>query len=346
MEYSVLGNTDLKVSKICLGTMTFGGQNTETEAHEQLDFAVDQGVNFIDTAELYAVPRSAETQGLTEKYIGTWIQKRGKRDDVILATKIVGPDNAITWIRPNPGFSHHQIREAVDNSLSRLQTDYIDLYQLHWPERKANFFGRLGYDHQPDDSWQENFEEILLIFEDLIKEGKIRYVGLSNETPWGVMRYLQLAETQNLPRIQSVQNPYNLLNRSYEVGLAEISIREEVGCLAYSPLAFGLLSGKYHEKKDLPRDRLNRFKDLSRYSAEVTWKATASYLEVAKKYNASLTQMSLAFVNTRPFVTSNIIGATTMEQLRENIESISFELTKDMVQDINTVHASISNPAP
>ncbi|MEM6805401.1 MAG: aldo/keto reductase, partial [Bacteroidota bacterium] len=246
MKYDFLGNTDLKVSKICLGTMTFGEQNTEAEGHEQLDHAVASGINFIDTAEMYPVVSRAETYGDTERIIGTWLKKRNKRDDVILATKIAGPAPHITWMRNPMGFDRAQIKEALEGSLKRLQTDYVDLYQVHWPERRTNFFGQRGYKHQSNEAWQDNFEEILESVQELIKEGKIRHFGVSNETPWGMHRYLQLADSKALPRVVSVQNPYSLLNRSYETGMAEISIRGKAGLLAYSPLGFGLLSGKYH----------------------------------------------------------------------------------------------------
>lgn len=346
MKYELLGNTDLKVSKICLGTMTWGEQNTEKEAHEQMDYALDRGINFFDTAELYAVPIKPETQGLTEQYIGTWFKKSGNRDKVVLASKIVGPGNGAPWIRPEINFSKATLHEAVDLSLKRLQTDCIDLYQLHTPARKTNFFGRLGYTHDFSDPWEENFVEVLEGIDDLIRAGKIKYWGLSNETPWATMRCLYLADRYNLPRLVSVQNPYNLLNRSYEVGLAEVSIREKAGLLAYSPLAFGLLSGKFHEKRDTPDDRINKYKMMSRYNGEMAWKATAKYLEIARRYGVSLSQMALAFINTRPFLTSNIIGATNMHQLKENIDSIDFDFTSDMLQDIETVHKEISNPAP
>lgn len=346
MKYDVLGNTDVKVSKICLGTMTWGEQNSEAEAHEQMDYALDRGINFFDTAELYAVPIQAKTQGLTEKYIGSWFAKTGNRDKVVLASKIVGPGNGAHWIRPEIDFKRETLKEAVELSLKRLQTDYIDLYQLHTPERKTNFFGRLGYTHDPNDPWEENFLEVLRGIDELIKEGKIKYWGLSNETPWATMRCIYLADQYNLPRLVSVQNPYNLLNRSYEVGLAEISIREKTGLLAYSPLAFGLLSGKFHLKKDTPNDRINKFKVMSRYNGDMSWKATAKYLEIAQKYGVSMTQMALAFINTRPFLTSNIIGATSMEQLKEDIDSIDFDFTDAMLQDIEAVHKEISNPAP
>jgi aryl-alcohol dehydrogenase-like predicted oxidoreductase len=249
-------------------------------------------------------------------------------------------------MRPNLGYTKSQIIEALEKSLSRLETDYLDLYQLHWPERNTNFFGKLGYQHDEKEDWQENFFEILESLTEQIKLGKIRYIGLSNETPWGVMKYLHLAKMHDLARIQSVQNPYNLLNRSYEVGLAEISMRERVSGLAYSPMAFGLLSGKYHLKEDTPNDRINQFKQLSRYNSKPTWKATQRYLNIASQYGISLVKLSLAFVNSRPCIDSNIIGATSMEQLEENIESLEVHLSKEMVEDINRVHAEISNPAP
>ena len=346
MIYNKLGDTDLLVSQICLGSMTWGCQNSEEEAHQQLDYAIDQGINFIDTAEIYAVPTSKETQGLTEKFIGSWIKGRRKRHDFILASKIVGPMPRITWVRPNLNFSRKQITEAIDGSLKRLQTDYLDLYQLHWPERNTNFFGKLGYEHDANESWKENFLEIIESLTEQINLGKIRYIGISNETAWAVMKYLHLSVLHHLPRIQSVQNPYNLLNRSYEVGLAEVSMRERVSGLAYSPLAFGLLSGKYHLKKDNPNDRMNQFKQLPRYSGDQAWKATSAYLDVANKYGLSLAKLSLAFVNSRPFIDSNIIGATNMDQLKENIDSMEVHLSKEMIEDINAVHARYSNPAP
>ncbi|MDH3652523.1 MAG: NADP(H)-dependent aldo-keto reductase [Saprospiraceae bacterium] len=346
MKFDTLGDTDIQVSRICLGTMTFGEQNTEVEAHDQLDYALTQGINFIDTAELYAVPPSRDTQGLTEQFIGTWLARRGKRDDLIMASKIVGPSNGIDWVRSDLNFSKESIRTALEDSLKRLQTDYIDLYQLHWPERKTNFFGKLGYSQDEDDPWMDNFVSILEEIQTLIREGKIRYFGLSNETPWGVMRFLHLAEKFNLPRLVSVQNPYSLLNRSYEVGLAEVSVRERVGLLAYSPLAFGLLSGKYHRKEDKPGDRINQFKQMSRYNSESSWYATERYIEIAASHAITPAQLSLAFVNSRPFVTSNIIGATTLEQLKENIGSIDIDLSDDAIQEIDKVQNEISNPAP
>lgn len=346
MEYTTLGQTDLKVSKICLGTMTFGEQNTEAEGHEQLDYALSQGINFIDTAELYSVPGRAETQGSTERIIGTWINSRKNRDQYVLATKIVGPAANLTYIRNPLKFNRSQIQTALEGSLRRLQTDYVDLYQLHWPERKTNFFGKRSYIHDPNDPWEDNFLEILEVMQDLIQQGKIRHFGVSNETPWGLMRFLQLAEKHDLPRCVSIQNPYSLLNRTFEVGLAEVAIRESAGLLAYSPMAFGLLSGKYHQGTDTPRDRINQFRTLSRYNSHNSKEATGRYLAIAEKHGLSLAQMSLAFVNSRPFVTSNIIGATTMKQLKENVASIELELPYEVLREIEEVHNEIPNPAP
>ncbi len=346
MKYDILGQTGLKVSKICLGTMTWGEQNTEKDAHAQMDYALDQGINFFDTAELYAVPIQPKTQGLTEQYLGTWFKRTGNRHKVILASKIVGPGNGAPWVRPEINFRKETLQSAVDGSLRRMQTDYIDLYQLHTPERKTNFFGRLGYSHDDSDPWVDNFLEVLEGIDNLVKAGKIRYWGLSNETAWAAMRCLHLADKHQLPRLVSIQNPYSLLNRSYEVGLAEVSVRQNAGLLAYSPLAFGLLSGKFHEKRDTPNDRMNKYKQMSRYSGEMAWKATTRYLEIANKYQVSLAQMALGFVNTRSFLTSTIVGATNLDQLKENIDSIHFNLTPQMLQEIEAVHKEISNPAP
>ena len=346
MKYSPLGTTGIQVSKICLGTMTFGEQNSEAEAHEQLDFAVSQGINFIDTAELYAVPSNPSNNGLTETYIGTWLKDRADRDQLVVATKIAGPSPNLTYIRNPLQFTPEQIHTAVEGSLKRLQTDYIDLYQLHWPERKTNFFGRRGYAHKENDAWEDNFLQILETFQELIQQGKIRYFGISNETPWGFMHFLRLAEKHGLPRVMSVQNPYSLLNRLYEVGMAEMSIREEAGLLAYSPMGFGLLSGKYHTGPKPEDTRISLYKQMSRYNGKNSYDATHKYLEIAEKYGISLAQMSLAFVNTRPFLTSNIIGARTMDQLKENIASVDVDLSKECLKEIESVHEEIPNPAP
>lgn len=344
MQYKQLGNTELEVSSICLGTMTFGEQNTEQEAHEQLNYALEKGINFIDTAELYAVPSTKRNNGLTEKYIGTWLKDRADRDKIIVATKVTGPSDNLKYIRPNLNFSKEQIHAAIEGSLQRLQTDYVDLYQLHWPERKANFFGKLGYEH--DHKWQDNIAEILETLDGLVKAGKIRHYGLSNETAWGTMRFAYLADQLNVARPVSIQNPYSLLNRSFEVGLSEVAIRERCGLLAYSPMAFGLLSGKYHRKQDQASDRLNKYKVLSRYNGQRSYDATTEYLKIAEEHHLSLAQMSLAFINSREFVTSNIIGATNMTQLKENIDSIDVSLSKEVLDAIEAVHNSNPNPAP
>ena len=347
MIYRKLGNTDIDVSLICLGTMTFGEQNTAEESEQMMDYAFDNGINFFDTAELYAVPPSKETQGRSEEIMGDWMEKRRNRQSIFLATKVTGPNHAagLHWIRHNLGFTKEAINEAIEKSLRRLKTDYIDLYQLHWPERRTNFFGKLVYQH--DAEWEDNILSILKSLDELVKTGKVRYIGLSNETPWGLMRFLHLADKHDLPRVMSVQNPYSLLNRTYEVGLAEMSIREEAGLLAYSPLAFGLLSGKYHMKKDLERDRLNVFgKKLARYSSKRSWNDTAAYLSIAEKYGLTLTQLALGFVNTRPFLTSNIIGVTTLDQLKENLETTEVELSADLLKEIEEVHNNSPFPAP
>ena len=347
MQYTTLGRTDLRVSLICLGTMTFGQQNTEAEAHEQLDYALSQGINFIDTAELYAVPARAETQGLTEKYIGTWLAQRSDREQLVIATKIAGARPFAGHIRPNLGFSRAALEEALTRSLDRLQTNYVDLYQLHWPTRQTNFFGQRGYDPGKDDGWEDNFLDILHNMQELIDSGRIRHWGVSNETPWGLMRYLHLAEVLGLTPPVSIQNPYSLLNRTFEIGLSEICLREGVSCLPYSPLAFGLLSGKFTRGTDTPRDRMNQFaKQLGRYHRAVAREAADRYVAVADKHGLRPAQMALAFVNRQPFVAGNIIGATTMDQLRENIASIDVELTPEALADIEAVHDVMPNPAP
>lgn len=346
MQYLQLGNTSVKVSKICLGTMTFGEQNSENEAHEQLDYSIDQGINIIDTAELYAVPARAETYGLTEKYIGSWIKSRKNRDKFILATKIAGYSPDFTHIRGGSRFNAEHISKAIEGSLSRLQTDYIDLYQLHWPERNTNYFGRLGYRHRSNDEWKDNFAEVLGILNEFVKQGKIRFIGISNETPWGTSRYLKVTDELGSPRVVSIQNPYSLVNRSFEVGLAEISIRENLSMLAYSPLAFGLLTGKYFQTTQPKDARLNLFPKLSRYNNEYARAVAKKYVDLAYEYNLSPAQMALAYVNSRDFITCNIIGATTMEQLKENIASIHVSLSDEILEKIEAIHISQPNPAP
>jgi len=345
MKYTKLPNTDIKVSKICLGSMTWGNQNTETEGHLQLDYALDQGINFIDTAELYPVPATAEKQGKTSKIIGTWLKKSGHRDKVILASKIAGPGDYTAHIRTT-GFSKQSIKDAVDNELNRLQTDYIDLFQLHWPERNTNTFGVRDYQHSPNDAWQDNFKEVLESLDEVIKVGKVRNIGLSNEKAWGTMRYLEESKKNNLPRPITIQNAYSLINRVYEGDMAEISMRENIGLLVYSPMAFGVLSGKYIKNTATEDSRLKLFPRFARYSSNQATNATKQYLELAEANNMSLAQMALAFVNQREFVTSNIIGATNLEQLKENISSIDLELSDEVLNAINKIHNVIPNPAP
>ena len=346
MEFRKLGNTDIDVSLICLGTMTWGEQNSEKEAHEQLDYALDSGINFIDTAELYPVPPKKETQGLTDQYIGNWIGLRKNRDKFILASKVTGR-SGMDWFRGSETrLDRDNILQSVEASLKRLKTDYIDLLQLHWPDRKSNFFGNLDYKHSKEDDFIP-LELQLEALAELAKSGKVRYIGLSNETPWGVAKFLELSKTNNLPRIMSVQNPYSLLNRSFEVGLSEIAIRENCGLLAYSPLAFGVLSGKYLGGKKPKGARLTLFGDqFTRYTKERSIQATEEYERIAKKHNLDFAQMSLAFINRQPFLTSNIIGATTMEQLKSNIGSLGISLSEDIISDIETVHSSNPNPSP
>ncbi|RKS99310.1 NADP(H)-dependent aldo-keto reductase [Flavobacterium sp. 123] len=345
MKYTTLPNTDIKVSKICLGTMTFGQQNTEADGHAQMDYALEHGVNFFDTAEMYSVPARQETYGSTEKIIGTWFKKTGKREEIVLASKIAGPNPNFTYMREKNDFSPASIKFALDQSLQRLQTDYIDLYQLHWPERKANFFGQRGFKVQ-DDAWEDNIHSVLETLDGFIKEGKINYIGLSNETPWGIMRFLEESKNFNLPRIKTVQNPYSLLNRQFEVGSAEVCMRENVGLFAYSPMAFGVLSGKFLTGESHPNARIKLFPQFSRYNSEQCTEATRLYQEVANKNGLSLTELALAFIEQQPFVTSTIIGATTVQQLKENIDTIKVSLSEEILKEIDAVHAVIPDPAP
>jgi len=346
MEFRKLGQTDTEVSTICLGTMTFGKQNSETEAHAQLDTAVAAGVNFIDTAEMYPVPPEAETFTLTEQYIGNWLRKRGGREQLIIATKVAGRGDWLPWIRNNRNcLDRPNIETAINGSLQRLQTDYIDLYQLHWPDRSTNFFGQLGYRHQPDEH-SVPIEETLRVLADLVEAGKVRHIGLSNETPWGTMKFLQLAEQCGLPRAVSIQNPFSLLNRTFEVGLAEIAHHEQCGLLAYSPLGFGVLSGKYLNGTRPEGARISLFERFSRYTNPRCEHATAAYVELARSHGLNPAQMALAFVTSRPFVTSTIIGATNLKQLQDNLDSANIRLDDNILEAIEAIHADNPNPAP
>ena len=348
MESRSLGRTAIKVSAIGLGTMTFGEQNTEAEGHAQLDYVLDHGVNLIDTAEMYSVPPRPETYGSTERILGSWLRKGGRRDKIVLATKVAGP-GAVLGVKHVRGgtntLDRANIHAAVDASLARLQTDYIDLYQLHWPSRPTNFFGRLGYQHR-DDASIVPIEETMDALAELVRLGKVRHVGVSNETPWGLHRYLRLAESAGLPRIASIQNPYSLLNRSFEIGLAEMAIREDVGLLAYSPLAFGVLSGKFRNGAMPPDSRIARWQRFARYTNDQGGRATEGYAEVAAKHGLDMAQMALAFVRQQRFVTSVLIGATTMAQLKTNIDSAELTLSSEVIQALDAVHRLQPNPCP
>lgn len=345
MKYTNLPGTDLKVSKLCLGTMTFGNQNTEAEGHAQMDLAYERGINFFDTAELYPVPATASTYADTERILGTWFAKTAKRDQIVLASKVVGSGAYTAHIRDHDHFSPKHLREALEGSLKRLKTDYLDLYQLHWPERRTNFFSVRGYKgHPKSDPWEDNFEAVVATLAAFIEEGKVKHIGLSNETSWGLHRFLELSKA-GYPKMITVQNPYNLLNRLFEVGNAEICLREDVGLLAYSPLGFGRLTGKYRE--GMPADsRFKLFPNLARFNGNNSILATEEYYQVAQQHGLSLTQMALAFVTDRPFVCSNIIGATKLEQLEENIASIDLTLSKEVLNAIDVVQEKIPNPAP
>jgi aryl-alcohol dehydrogenase-like predicted oxidoreductase len=345
MKFRKLGTTDIDVSLICLGTMTWGTQNTEKDAFEQMDYAVSQGINFFDTAEIYSVPPTSDSYGKTEVMIGNWIEKRKNRDKIILASKVAGP--GCDWIRGGGNnFDEKKIGEAIDGSLKRLKTDYIDLYQLHWPERSTNFFGRRDYLFNNKEGNWNSFESVLESLKKYIKSGKIRYIGMSNETPYGLSRYLEISKNKGAPRMMTVQNPYNLVNRTYEIGMSEISIREKCGLLVYYPLAAGGLSGKYRNGK-MPKDsRMALFKGWERHLNPLAMNAYDKYFKLAKDFNLTMVQLAQSFVNSRPFVTSNIIGATTMDQLKENVESINIEFTDEMMERVNEIHNNNPNPSP
>jgi aryl-alcohol dehydrogenase-like predicted oxidoreductase len=346
MIYRSLGDSPLKVSALSLGTMTFGEQNSEAEAHSQLDCAIDAGVNLIDTAEMYPVPPKANTQGETERHIGSWLARHGQRDQLVIASKVAGPADWLSYIRDGDlHLDRPNIEAALDQSLQRLQTDYIDIYQLHWPDRKTNYFGSLGYQH-PKHEIATPIEETLEVLGDLKKAGKIRHIGVSNETPWGVMRYLQIAEQKELPRVVSIQNPYSLLNRSFEIGLAEIAHREKCGLLAYSPMAFGVLSGKYLHGKRPAKGRLTLFDRFTRYTNPQASAATEQYVALAREHALDPAQMALAYVTSRPFVTSTIIGATTQQQLQTNLDSIHIKLDQALLEEIEKIHTAHPNPSP
>jgi aryl-alcohol dehydrogenase-like predicted oxidoreductase len=345
MKFRKLGTTDIDVSLICLGTMTWGTQNTEKDAFEQMDYALSQGINFFDTAEIYSVPPTSDSYGKTEVMIGNWFEKRKNRDKIILASKVAGP--GCDWIRGGGNnFDEKKIGEAIDGSLKRLKTDYIDLYQLHWPERSTNFFGRRDYLFNNKEGNWNSFEKILEALEKYIKNGKIRYIGMSNETPYGLSRYLEISKNKGAPRMMSVQNPYNLVNRTYEIGMSEISIREKCGLLVYYPLAAGGLSGKYKDGKKPKGSRMALFKGWERHLNPLAMKAYDEYFKIAKDFNLTMVQLAQSFVNSRPFVTSNIIGATTMDQLKENVESINIDFTDEMMDRVNEIHNNNPNPSP
>ena len=346
MNFKKLGNTNVKVSTLCLGTMTWGEQNNQKDAFEQMDYALDHGINFFDTAEIYPSPCFEKTYGFTEKIIGNWFKEKKNRDQVILASKVSGP--GLSWVRGGDSqYSEKSITEALEKSLKRLQTDYIDLYQLHWPERKTNFFGRLGYKHKDDSNKFNDFEKILVTLEKFIKQGKIRYIGLSNETSWGLSKFLEVSKLNTLPKMMSVQNPYNLLCRTYEIGLAEISIREKSGLLAYSPLAGGFLTGKYRNNNLPENSRQKLFGDYyTRYKKPNASIVIEKYFDIAKKFNLDFAQMAIKFCEIQKFLTSVIIGATSMEQLKIDIESVNVNLTEEIIKKINDVQIIYPNPCP
>lgn len=347
MEFNTLGNTDTRVSALCLGTMTWGEQNTQQEGFAQMDMAVDYGVNFFDVAEMYPVPPKPETQGASERIMGEWFKQSGKRHDIVLATKVAGRSDR------NPGLDHvrggarlnaEHIIAACEASLERLQTDVIDLYQVHWPERPANFFGRLEYEHGNDDGYA--IEETLTALNTLVEQGKVRHIGISNETPWGMMEYLRLSKEREAKRIVSIQNPYNLLNRTFDIGLSEMSLRENVGLLAYSPLAFGVLTGKYLNGQKPKNARITLYERFKRYEKVNAEEAVSAYVQLAKAHDLDPAQMALAWVNSRPHVSSNIIGATNLDQLKTNLESIELALSQEVLAEIDQIHTRYPNPTP
>ena len=345
MKFRKLGTTDIDVSLICLGTMTWGTQNTEKDAFEQMDYSVSQGINFFDTAEIYSVPPTSDSYGKTEVMIGNWFEKRKNRDKIILASKVAGP--GCGWIRGGGNnFDEKQIGEAIDGSLKRLKTDYIDLYQLHWPERSTNYFGSRDYSHNNKEGKWNSFEDILSALSKYIKSGKIRYIGMSNETPYGLSRYLEISKNKGTARMMSVQNPYNLVNRTYEIGMSEISIRQKCGLLVYYPLAAGALSGKYRNGEMPENSRMALFKGWERHLNPLAMRAYDEYCKLAKDFNLTMVQLAQSFVNSRPFVTSNIIGATTMEQLKENIDSVNIDFTDEMMERVDKIHNENPNPSP
>ncbi|ELM3740024.1 NADP(H)-dependent aldo-keto reductase [Yersinia ruckeri] len=346
MQYHRIPHSSLEVSMLGLGTMTFGEQNSEADAHAQLDYAIAAGVNLIDTAEMYPVPPRPETQGLTEQYIGSWLKARGCREKIILASKVSGPNRGNDQpIRPGMALDRKNIRAALDASLKRLNTDYLDLYQLHWPQRETNCFGKLNYRYS-NDTATVTLLETLEALNEQVRAGKIRYIGVSNETPWGVMRYLQLAEKHDLPRIVSIQNPYSLLNRSFEVGLAEISQHEGIELLAYSSLAFGTLSGKYLNGAKPADARNTLFSRFTRYSSPQAQLAIAEYVVLAQKHGLDPAQMALAFVRQQPFVASTLLGATTLPQLQSNLDSLNIVLDEEILNELEEIHTRYTFPAP
>lgn len=348
MRFKQLGRTGISVSEICLGTMTWGEQNSEAEAHEQLNYAWSRGINFLDTAEMYPIPPCAETQGRTETYIGTWLAARGKRDDVVIATKVAGRGerNGITYLRPLPiRLDKRNITAALEASLQRLQTDYVDLYQLHWPDRLTPLFGGTDYVHAPS-AEDVPIEETLGVLGELVNAGKVRAIGLSNETPWGVMQFLQAAEKHGLPRVASIQNAYSLVNRTFEPGLSEIALREDVGLLPYSPLAGGTLSGKYIGGARPAGSRMTISNRFTRYKSPQAERAIEAYVALARQYGLDPCQMALAYVAAKAFVTSTIIGATSMAQLKTDIDGFDLTLSPDVVAGIEAIHKDSPNPCP